>query len=80
MPCRNAASTLDAFVDIDPAKIGRRRRGLPILSLGEVMAWWRRYSRPALLTAVGARGARPLVREQIRSLGLVEGVDWWAAA
>lgn len=71
---------LVAFVDIDPDKIGRQRRGLPIIAPVEVMAWWRRHSRPALLAAVGARGARPLVREQVRSLGLVEGVDWWAAA
>lgn len=71
---------LVAFVDVDRGKIGRQRRGLPILAPAEVMARWRGYSRPALLAAVGARGARPLVREQVCSLGLVEGVDWWAAA
>ncbi len=71
---------LTAFVDVDPAKIGRSRRGLPILAPKKVRASWERCSRPALLAAVGSRGARPLVRAQVVSLGLVEGVDWWAAA
>ncbi len=71
---------LVAFVDIDPAKIGRQRRGLAIVSPADVLTWWGRYSRPVLLAAVGSRGARPEVRERVRSLGLVEGVDWWAAA
>jgi hypothetical protein len=71
---------LIAFVDIDPVKIGRRRRGLPVVSPADVLTWWGRYSRPVLLAAVGSRGARPEVRERICSLGLVEDEDWWAAA
>lgn len=71
---------LVAFVDVDPAKIGRQRRGLPIIPPAEVISWWGRYSWPALLAAVGARGARPIVRKQVCSLGLAEGVDWWAVA
>ncbi len=71
---------LVAFVDIDPAKIGRTRRGLPVIGPGEFLTWWRRGPRPVLLAAVGARGARGLVRQQIDELGLVEGKDWWAVA
>ena len=71
---------LVAFVDIDPAKIGRTRRGLPVIGPGEFPAWWKRSPQPVLLAAVGARGARVLVREQITDLGLVEGMDWWAVA
>jgi hypothetical protein len=71
---------LTAFVDIDPAKIGRTRRGLPVIGPAEFPAWWKRSPQPVLLAAVGARGARALVREQINDLGLVEGVDWWAVA
>jgi glycosyltransferase involved in cell wall biosynthesis len=71
---------LVAFVDIDPAKIGRTRRGLPVIGPSEFASWWERSPQPVLLAAVGARGARALVREQINDLGLVEGRDWWAVA
>jgi glycosyltransferase involved in cell wall biosynthesis len=71
---------LTAFVDIDPAKIGRTRRGLPVIGPQDFMPLWRQSPQPALLAAVGARGARTLVRQQITSLGLVEGRDWWAIA
>lgn len=69
-----------AFVDIDPKKIGRRRRGRPVIPPEELMDWWRRYQRPAVLAAVGARGARQLIRERLNVFGLVEGEDWWGAA
>ncbi len=71
---------LRAFVDVDPAKIGRTRRGLPILAPQELPAWWASKERPAVLAAVGARGARALIRQELQSMGLVEGRDWWAAA
>jgi glycosyltransferase involved in cell wall biosynthesis len=69
-----------AFVDIDPNKIGRTRRGLPIISPGELLSWWQHYDNPAVLAAVGARGARVLIRQRLNALGLVEGQDWWGAA
>ena len=71
---------LVAFVDIDPKKIGRKRRGLPILSPDQLMEWWGKYSAPALIAAVGARYARGLIRKRLVSFGLIEGQDWWAAA
>jgi glycosyltransferase involved in cell wall biosynthesis len=71
---------LVAFVDIDPKKIGRTLRSLPIVSPSDLMVWWGRYERPALLAAVGARGARQLIREQLIEFGLVEGEDWWGIA
>jgi glycosyltransferase involved in cell wall biosynthesis len=71
---------LVAFVDIDPRKIGRTRRGLPILAPEELPEWWKRYRTPALLAAVGARGARQLIRSRLSSFGLREGMDWWGAA
>ena len=69
-----------AFVDIDPKKIGRTRQGKPVISAEDFMDCWQRYPQPALLAAVGARGARDLIRQQGNDLGLVEGRDWWAAA
>jgi glycosyltransferase involved in cell wall biosynthesis len=71
---------LVAFVDIDPRKIGRARRGLPIVSPQEFPAWWGGYASPVLLAAVGARGARPLIRAQVQRFGLREGLDWWCVA
>jgi len=77
---REEKQPIVAFVDIDPAKIGRTRRGRPIISREELMDWWRRYENPVLLAAVRARKARPLIREKLDEFGLVEGKDWWAAA
>ena len=71
---------LVAFVDIDPHKIGRTRRCLPIISPEELLAWWGRYTNPAVLAAVGARGARPLIRHRLNQMGLCEGVHWWGGA
>ena len=71
---------LVAFVDIAPRKIGRALRGLPIIPPEALMEWWRRYQNPVLLAAVGARGARALIRGRLKSMGLREGQDWWGVA
>jgi glycosyltransferase involved in cell wall biosynthesis len=71
---------LVAFVDIDPAKIGARKRGLPVIAPNGLPGLWRASPQPAVLAAVGARGARALIREQLTSMGLREGEDWWAVA
>jgi len=68
------------FVDVDPAKIGRTRRGLPIVPVDDLMEWWDRYDNAVVLAAVGARGARGLIRAQLSEQGLVEGRDWWGVA
>jgi len=71
---------LAAFVDIDPKKIGSTRRGQPIIAPGDLPKWWAQYQNPILLAAVGARGARQLIREHLTRMGLVEGQDWLAVA
>ena len=71
---------LVAFVDIDPKKIGRTRRGKPIIAPDALDEVWAGHKTPALLAAVGARGARLLIRERLNGMGYVEGKDWWAAA
>jgi glycosyltransferase involved in cell wall biosynthesis len=71
---------LAAFVDIDPAKIGRTRRGLPILPPEGLMDLWQRYRHPVVLAAVAARGARQLICQRLETFGLREGQDWWSAA
>jgi cellulose synthase/poly-beta-1,6-N-acetylglucosamine synthase-like glycosyltransferase len=71
---------LTGFVDIDPRKIGRKRRGVRVLAPEELPALWQRYAQPALLVAVGIRGARDLIRSRLVDMGLHEGVDWWSVA
>jgi glycosyltransferase involved in cell wall biosynthesis len=71
---------LRAFIDIDPGKIGRMRRGVPIVGVEALPDLWTSLPRPVLLAAVGSRGARGLIRGRLTALGLVEGQDWWAAA
>lgn len=71
---------LIAFIDIDPKKIGRTRRGLPIVAPDDLLGIWNQAKNPAVLASVGARGARELIRAQLNTLGLQEGSDWWAAA
>lgn len=71
---------LVAFIDIDPRKIGRTRRGIPIVAPEALLTWWKRYQQPALLAGVGARGARAIIRERLIDIGLREGVDWWGVA
>lgn len=70
---------LKVFIDIDPRKIGHKKRGLPIVASQDLSLWWGRYKNPAILVAVGARRARGLIRERLVGLGFVEGQDWWAA-
>lgn len=71
---------LTAYIDIDPAKIGQTRHGRPIFEPAELPRLWESQPNPALLAAVGARGARELIRARLTALGLVEGQDWWSAA
>jgi glycosyltransferase involved in cell wall biosynthesis len=67
---------LTAYIDVDPEKIGHTRRGLPILAPEALVEWWRKVPDPILLAAVGARGARPLIRARLEAFGLTEGEDW----
>jgi glycosyltransferase involved in cell wall biosynthesis len=71
---------LVAFVDIDPRKIGSVRRSLPILAPEDLAVWWARYENPVLLVAVGARGARTILRKRFENLELREAKDWWFVA
>lgn len=63
------------FVDIDPRKIGRTARGACIVAPGDL-----RSGEDTVVVAVGARGARDLVRAELRQRGFVEGVDFVCAA
>ena len=71
---------LDLYIDIDPNKIGREKRGCPIVSPEDLLNRWKRYRNPVILAAVGARNARGLIRKRLNTYGFVEGRDWWAVA
>ncbi len=61
------------FVDVDPKKIGRVRRGVPVVAREDVT---RDHT---VVVAVGTRGARDLVRADLSARGFVEGRDFIAA-
>jgi glycosyltransferase involved in cell wall biosynthesis len=69
-----------AFIDIDPRKIGRTLRGITILSPEELQNVWMQYKNPVIICAVGARGARPLIRQKLQQLEFQEAADWWFVA
>jgi len=75
-----AGAPLAAFIDIDPGKIGRQKRGRPVLPPEALPVELARHAQPVVLAAVGSRGARALIRERLSGMGLREGLDWWAVA
>jgi len=64
------------FVDVDPRKIGRTLRGSPVVGLEGLG----RARGGRLLVAVGAPGARGLIRAELARAGFTEGEDWVAVA
>ncbi|HSN90320.1 MAG TPA: glycosyltransferase [Anaeromyxobacteraceae bacterium] len=64
------------FVDVDPRKIGRTVRGAPVVGVGDV---GRARGLP-LLVAVGAAGARDLIRAELGRAGFVEVRDFRCVA
>jgi hypothetical protein len=66
---------IDLFIDIDPNKLGRTARGVPIASMDALDV-----GRDVVVAAVGARGARELIRPALAERGFREGYDFWFAA
>ncbi len=69
-----------AFLDVDAGKIGRTLRGRPIHHADDFPDLWRQHARPALLAAVGSRGARTLIRARLQEWGFTESADFWCVA
>lgn len=67
-----------AFVDIDPAKIGRSRHGRPVVAADGLPQLLREGA--VVLAAVASRGARELIRGRLNGLGLEEGAGFWCVA
>ncbi len=64
------------FIEVDPRKIGRRVRGAPVLGMDQLD----RARGLPLLVAVGARGARSLIRGELSRQGWVELSDYWCVS
>ncbi|MFQ5524800.1 MAG: glycosyltransferase [Thermoanaerobaculia bacterium] len=72
---------LAAFIDIDPAKIGRTVRGVEVLApLALERFAARRGDGLIILAAVSSRGARAKIRTALDAGGWRETIDYWCAA
>ncbi len=67
---------LVGYVDVDPNKIGRTRRGLPVVAPDELP----RLAAERVVVAVGVPGARQLIRDHLVGAGLLEAKDFYCAA
>ena len=65
----------EAILDVDDAKVGRTRQGRPIIAVESFEP-----GSALVLGAVGARGARARIREQLDRWGLRELRDYWMVA
>lgn len=73
---QRAGLEITAIIDIDPRKIGRTKRGVPVLAQEELPG-----PRDAfVISAVGSAGARVLIRQQLNERGYRESQDFICAA
>jgi glycosyltransferase involved in cell wall biosynthesis len=73
---RAAGHEVQAFVEVNPRKIGARVHGVPVVAVEEAA----RLRGPLHLAAVGQPGARERIRAEAARLGLAEGADLVAVA
>lgn len=75
-PLQEQGVRVVAWLDVDPRKIGRVHAGAPVVDVaqaGDYRDW------PSLIY-VGRRGARELIRPQLRQAGIIEGENAWFCA
>lgn len=73
---RRQGTTVLAFVDLDPRKIGQTLHDAPVIEPDEVT----RFPGALILAAVGQEGARAEIRECLDAMGMTEGRDYCAVA
>lgn len=73
---REAGIEIVSYLDIDPKKIGAHSRGVPVVDACELQ----RFVGIPLVAAVGARGARTLIRKELHQAKWIEGSDYYCAA
>lgn len=69
---------VEAFVDIDPAKVGSTLRERPIIGAAALPGMIEAGT--VVLAAVSSRGARALIRERLVKMGLREAREFWCVA
>lgn len=67
----------DLFLDVDPRKVGRTRRGAPVHAIGALPDL---APRPFVLGAVGAHGARDRIRTYLEQHAFHEEADYLLTA
>jgi hypothetical protein len=67
---------VDAFIEINPKRIGGVKRGLPVLHFDKLS----QYTDALIIGAVGSRGAREEMRHALLNMGKQEGRDFLFAA
>jgi hypothetical protein len=72
---RGCGVKLHAFVDVNPARIGRVRHDAPVLHVSELGALRSACVDAFCIGAVGASGARAIVRASLVDAGFHEGED-----
>lgn len=77
---RQRGGELEAFVDLDPRKVGQLIHGAPVLDPAGFERRLRREPRPYVLAAVGSPGARAEIRGALRGMGMREVADFRAVA
>jgi hypothetical protein len=71
-----AGFRVGAWIEVDPRRIGTTLAGAPVLAVAEV----ERLAGTPILVAVGAVGARDLIRTALRARGFEELRDFWVVA
>lgn len=69
---------VDAYLDLNPRRLGQRIDGVPVCRLEDVHATLGPDT--MILAVIGGEGRRPEVRAYFASFGLREGEDWLCAA
>lgn len=67
-----AGAEVSGFVEVHPRRIGGSKRGLPVWDKSAAASW----RDGMVLIAVGARGARPQIRDFLTQAGRREGEDF----
>lgn len=71
---------IEAFVEVNPRRIGGVKRGLPVIHFTEISQYTKMHDDALIIGAVGARGARAEMRQALLDMGKEEGTDFLFAA
>lgn len=70
---------VEAFIDVNPRRVGGFKRGLPVLHFSE-LEQYTHDNNALIIGAVGSRGARAEIRQALLNMGKNEGCDFLFAA